>query len=94
MTVLILNHTAYLNRAKANFARKGVSALNVTFAERANEWCIRFVNIISARFLSFATLTLKVKKKVNRVRETERGWDALNENYNSPVHEPVDQSSL
>jgi len=23
--------------------------------------------------------------EVNRVRENERGWDALNENFNSPV---------
>ena len=28
------------------------------------------------------------------MRETERGWDALNENYNSPVHETVGEHSL
>jgi hypothetical protein len=31
---------------------------------------------------------------VNRVRETERGWDALNENFNSPVHGFVAGPSL
>jgi len=32
--------------------------------------------------------------EVNRVRENERGWDALNENFNSPVHESVVERSL
>ena len=32
--------------------------------------------------------------EVNRVRETERGWDALNENCNSPVHETVASTGL
>ena len=31
---------------------------------------------------------------MNRVRETERGWDALNENCNSPVHETVASTGL
>ena len=32
--------------------------------------------------------------EVNRVRENERGWDALNENFNSPVRYLVGQASL
>tara|TARA_B100001559_G_scaffold227908_1_gene191687 strand:- start:247 stop:357 length:111 start_codon:yes stop_codon:yes gene_type:complete len=32
-----------------------------------------------------AWLSLEVNQEVNRVRENERGWDALNENFNSPV---------
>jgi len=32
--------------------------------------------------------------EVNRVRENERGWDALNENFNSPVHETGGVDSL
>ena len=32
--------------------------------------------------------------EVNRVRENERGWDALNENFNSPVRYFVDIASL
>ena len=31
---------------------------------------------------------------MNRVRENERGWDALNENYYSPVHETVGEPGL
>ena len=31
---------------------------------------------------------------MNRVRENERGWDALNENFNSPVHETVVERGL
>jgi len=30
-------------------------------------------------------LSLMEGIEVNRVRENERGWDALNENFNSPV---------
>jgi len=41
-----------------------------------------------------ASLSLEVNEEVNRVRENERGWDALNENFNSPVHETVVESSL
>jgi hypothetical protein len=41
-----------------------------------------------------ASLSLGVNEEVNRVRENERGWDALNENFNSPVHETVVESSL
>ena len=31
---------------------------------------------------------------MNRVRENERGWDALNENHYSPVHETVGEPGL
>ena len=31
---------------------------------------------------------------MNRVRENERGWDALNENFNSPVQETVVERGL
>ena len=62
-------------------------------SERAGEWYIPFVNT-KIRAKVTAWLSLMLGKEVNRVRENERGWDALNENFNSPVHETVVERGL
>lgn len=49
-------------------------------SERAGEWYIPFVNT-KIRAKVTAWLSLMLGKEVNRVRENERGWDALNENF-------------
>ena len=62
-------------------------------SERADEWYIPFVNTkIRAKISCVAYAG--VGEEVNRVRENERGWDALNENFNSPVREIVGERGL
>ena len=61
--------------------------------ERAGEWYIPFVNTrMNTKISGVAFADGGVE--VNRVRENERGWDALNENFNSPVHETVVERGL
>ena len=61
--------------------------------ERAGEWYIPFVNTkMNTKIIRMAYADGGVE--VNRVRENERGWDALNENFNSPVHETVVERGL
>ena len=94
MNILILNPSANYPRLRAGNgvfqAKKGMLHFGL---ERANEWYIRFVNTkMTKKLLNMAFAV--VEKEVNRVRENERGWDALNENFNSPVHETVVETSL
>ena len=61
--------------------------------ERAGEWYIPFVNTrMNTKISGVAFADGGVE--VNRVRENERGWDALNENFNSPVQESVVERGL
>ena len=61
--------------------------------ERAGDWYILFVNTkMNTKISNVAYAGGGVE--VNRVRENERGWDALNENFNSPVHETVVERGL
>ena len=62
-------------------------------SERAGEWYIPFVNT-KIRTKITCVAYAGVEEEVNRVRENERGWDALNENFNSPVHEIVGERGL
>ena len=57
---------------------------------RAEQWYILFVNIKNRLSSAYAG----GESEVNRVRENERGWDALNENHYSPVHETVVRAGL
>ena len=62
-------------------------------SERAGEWYIPFVNTKTRAKIPCVAYA-GVGEEVNRVRENERGWDALNENFNSPVHEIVGERGL
>ena len=62
-------------------------------SERAGEWYIPFVNT-KIRTKITCVAYAGVEEEVNRVRENERGWDALNENFNSPVHEIAGERGL
>ena len=63
------------------------------FCVQAGEWYIPFVNTkIQAKISCVAYAG--VEEEVNRVRENERGWDALNENFNSPVHRIVGEAQF
>ena len=94
MSVLILNPSAFFLRPRA---RKGCFSVKMHMLhftiERASEWYIWFVNTkIDQKISGVAHADGRIE--VNRVRENERGWDALNENFNSPVHETVVERGL
>ena len=94
MSILILNPSAFFLRLRARNGRFSEKMPMLHFApERAGEWYIPFVNTkmrVNISCVAYAG----VGEEVNRVRENERGWDALNENFNSPVHEIVGERGL
>ncbi|MEC8681042.1 MAG: hypothetical protein VXY14_03145, partial [Candidatus Thermoplasmatota archaeon] len=89
MSILILNPSAFFLRLRARNGRFSEKMPMLHFApERAGEWYIRFVNTrMNTKISGVAFADGGIE--VNRVRENERGWDALNENFNSPVQETV-----